>query len=345
MRQLRLICALLALLFLGGCAGKTKQPQSVTYFTYFDTVCTVYSYADESRQEFEANAAAVSALLERFHRQLDIYHEYEGIHNLCTVNRAAGGAPVKVSQELMDFLLYAKALYGKTGGKTNVMLGSVLSLWHTCRESALADPEHAALPPQKALEEAALHTGIELLEIDPENSTVRITDPKASLDVGAVGKGYAAEQAARLLSQRGCTGYVLDIGGNLRMVGTKPGGEGWVTGIRDPNGDGYAATMGLSDTACVTSGAYERFFTVDGKRYHHIIDPNTLYPAEGFSSVTVITPDSALADALSTALFCMPVAEGLALAASLGNVEVLWITADGTIQTTPGLSGKWEPGS
>lgn len=345
MRQSRLVCVLLVLLFLGGCAAKTEGPRSVTYYTYFDTVCTIYSYAGESQQKFDANAAAVAALLERFHQELDIYHEYEGIQNLCTVNRAAGGAPVKISQELTDFLLYAKALYNKTGEKTNVMLGAVLTLWHSCREAALADPEQAALPTQTALEEAFLHTGIDLLEIDAENSTVRITDPKASLDVGAVGKGYAAEQAARLLSQRGCTGYVLDIGGNLRMVGAKPDGETWVTGIRDPNGDGYAATVRLSDTACVTSGAYERFFTVDGKRYHHIIDPDTLYPAEGFSSVTVITPDSALADALSTALFCMRIEEGQALAAALGNVEVMWITADGTIQTTPGLSGQWCPGS
>ena len=119
-------------------------------------------------------------------------------------------------------------------------------------------------------------------------------------------------------------------------------GSGWNTAVKDPQAPDsrYAATLNLTDTACVTSGNYERFFSVDGKQYHHIIDRDTLFPAEQFASVTIITRDSGLADALSTALFCMSYEDGLALAKSLGGVEVLWINHDGTMQYTDGLQDK-----
>ena len=176
------------------------------------------------------------------------------------------------------------------------------------------------------------------LEIDEANQTVRITDPKASIDVGALGKGYATEKAAQRLAELGATGYVLNIGGNIRIVGTKPDGSGWGTGIKNPaSPDQYAYKITISNTSCVTSGDYERFFTVDGVKYHHVIDKDTLMPAAYFSSVTIITPNSGLADALSTALFSMPYEEGLALVNKIGNVEVLWITPDGTQYRTQGI--------
>jgi thiamine biosynthesis lipoprotein len=131
---------------------------------------------------------------------------------------------------------------------------------------------------------------------------------------------------------------VLDVGGNLRIVGAKPDGNGWITGIKDPhNASKYAEKLTLSDISCVTSGDYERYFEVDGIRYHHIIDKDTLYPAEHFSSVTVICRDSGLADALSTALFCMSYEEGRALVDALDSVEVIWVTKAGGKYTTDGI--------
>ena len=196
-----------------------------------------------------------------------------------------------------------------------------------------------AMLDEAALREAARHTDISSLEVDPAANTVRISDPLASLDVGALAKGYATERAAQALEAAGVDGYVLNIGGNLRIIGHKPDGSGWTTGIKDPqNTEQYAAKVVLADTSCVTSGNYERYFTVDGVRYHHIIDPNTCMPADYFASVTVITPDSGLADALSTALFCMSYEEGLALVQKLDNVQVLWIRADGTQYKTPDLT-------
>ena len=194
-------------------------------------------------------------------------------------------------------------------------------------------------PEAEALAEANLHTDISSLEIDAENCTVRISDPLASIDVGALGKGYATEKAAQYLKDLGTESYVLNIGGNIRIIGTKVDGSGWKTGIKNPaDTSTFASYITISDTSCVTSGDYERYFMVGGKKYHHIIDKDTLMPADYFSSVTIITPDSGLADALSTALFSMSYEDGLALVQKLGGVDVLWITSDGTQYMTEGFS-------
>lgn len=327
---------------LAGCAGREEtaaEPRGKAYFTYFDTVSYVYDYAGDPAERFEELSAGASAILEEYHKLFDIYHEYAGLNNLCTVNRQAGGQAVKVDKKLLDFLLYARELYRDTDGEMNVMLGAVLSIWHEHREAASEDPDAASVPELKELQAAAEHTDMSLLEIDEEACTVRLADRAASLDVGALGKGYAVERAAEYLRQQGAGSYVLNVGGNIRIIGTKPDGSGWITGVKDPlDPDGaFALRLALEDTACVTSGVYERYYTVDGTRYHHIIDKDTLFPAGYFASVTVVTPDSALADGLSTALFCMPYEEGLSLVESLGDVDALWIFPDGEKRCTQGL--------
>ena len=341
----RFICLCFAIgfpVFLTGCPIVAKKPQAQgkTYYTFFDTVSTIYSYAGDSETVFEENAAAAETLLEDYHERFDIYHEYSGRNNLCTVNKNAGGEAVEVDAETMEFLRYAKDLCARTDGKLNIMFGAVLKPWHDCRERANSDSSRAAVPERAVLEEAATHTGLDLLELDETACTVRIADPNARLDVGAIGKGYATEQAARLLEERGAQSYVLNIGGNIRIIGHKPDGSAWKTGIKDPfnHESAYAMYLELADTSCVTSGIYERFYTVDGERYHHIIDPETLMPARYFASVSVITKDSGLADALSTALFCMPQQEGQKLIDDLDeDVQVLWIDLDGNQTYTEGI--------
>jgi len=333
---LSFLCVLCLFLSFWGCESQVQVFEK-TYFEYFDTVSSVYSYAGDSEESFEAICREIESLFEKYHRLFDIYNEYEGINNLYTLNESAGGEEIVLDRELIDFLICAKALYISTNGEMNVMMGSVLSLWHDCRENA---GDNAKIPTKAALDEAALHTSIDLLEIDSERGTARITDPEASIDVGALGKGYAAERVALCLEEKGISSYVLDVGGNLRIVGEKPEGGGWITGIKDPhNRDEFAERLTLADTSCVTSGDYERYFEVNGIRYHHIIDKDTLYPAEHFSSVTVICRDSALADALSTALFCMSYEEGCSLVSRLDGVEVIWITKAGEKYTTGGIDG------
>ena len=310
--------------------GMTDAPREKIFFDFFDTVTYIYDYSGGSDDDFDANCAKTESVLREYHRLFDIYNEYSGMNNLCTVNKNAGGDAVKVDGRLIDFLLYAKELHAKTDGETNVMMGAILRLWHDARSDAESASSNLNIPTSAALEEAAWHTSIDLLEIDGDAGTVRISDKNASIDVGAVGKGYAAEKAGELLRTNGARGYVLDVGGNLKIIGTKPDGSGWKTGIRDPeNTQNYAHYLTLANTSCVTSGDYERYFTVDGQKYHHIIDKDTLMPSEHFSSVTVIAPDSGLADALSTALFCMSYEEGTELLKNFENVDVIWITRDG----------------
>ena len=323
-------------LVLCSCSKISLSPtiNTAEIYGYFDTATKISSYALDKEEEFNANVSQISSVLEHWHRLLDIYNEYEGMNNLCTVNRLAGGDPVPVDADLIAFVQYAKEMCERTKGEMDITLGAVLKLWHDAGEA-----ETPYVPEDRALKEAAEHVGFDRLEIDAVNNTLRLTDPKASLDAGALGKGYATERIADMLSKKEVSCYALSIGGNIRLLGSKADGSPFVTGIRDPlNTDEIMITLNLTDTSCVTSGDYERYFTVGGKRYNHIIDKDTLRPAEYFTSVSVICRDSALADALSTALFCMSFDDGFALVSSLEGVDAIWIWMDESVRYTMGLA-------
>ncbi|MEG2252374.1 MAG: FAD:protein FMN transferase, partial [Clostridia bacterium] len=211
-----------------------------------------------------------------YHQLYDIYNAYENINNLYTVNQQAATAPVQVEQRLMDLLVFAKEMYKLTDGRVNVAMGSVLSIWHDYRTSGMDDPQSAVLPPMEQLTEAAKHTNIDDLVLDTENLTVAFRDPALKLDVGAVGKGYAVERVAQLLIERGVTNALLSIGGNVRTIGTHADGTDFRVAVENP--DKHAEnqtllTLNLHDLSLVTSGSYQRYYTVAGKAYHHIIDP------------------------------------------------------------------------
>ncbi len=325
-----LLCAALTACPLLACPA-TPEKFTAYSFEYFDTVTSVVGYAD-SRTDFDAVANGALSLLGEYHRLFDIYHTYDGLSNLATVNAAAGGAPVTVERPIINLLLYAKEMHTLTDGQMNVAMGSVLSIWHEHRTAGLASPETASLPALSTLEAAAAHTDIDCLVIDEAASTVCLTDAEARLDVGALAKGWAVEMAARSLEAQGITGYVLNVGGNVRTVGARADGTPWTVGIENPRdtGEAYLATLSLTGKALVTSGSYQRYYTVGGESYHHIIDRDTLMPAEGYLSVSVLSPHSGQADALSTALFCMDFDTGLSLIESLEGVEAMWVRDDGT---------------
>ena len=297
---------------------------------YFDTVISVTGY-ETSQEEFDARAAEIIAQFGEYHRLYSIYHRFDGLENLCTVNELVNGAhrTVKVDRRIIDLLLYAKEMYVKTNGVMNVAMGSVLSLWHDYRTVGKDDPANASLPPMEMLLEASKHTDIADLVIDEVNNTVTLTDAKMTLDVGAIAKGYAVERVALYMEEQGITGYVLNVGGNVRTVGTKADGTPWTIGIENPNGGDYLSYLKIRDRSVVTSGSYQRFYYVNGQPYHHIIHPDTLMPAKGYLSVSVVCQNSALGDALSTALFCLPQAEGAALINAIPEAEALWVSEDG----------------
>jgi len=334
------VCLFLQCVGFGGCVTETAKYSEYS-FDYFDTVTTITGYA-KSQEAFDEIAGAALAELAEYHKLFTVYHRYEGMENLCTVNELVDGThrTVTVDERIIDMLLYAKEMYEKTGGTVNIAMGSVLSLWHEYRQEGINDPQAAKLPPMEKLEEAAEHTDINDLIIDEEVCTVTLADPAMKLDVGAVAKGYAVEMVAQSMEAQGVTGYVLNVGGNVRTIGAKGDGAKWLVGIENPEEDSenaYLAYLELSGESLVTSGSYQRYYVVDGKRYHHIIDPDTVLPSEGYVSVSVVCDSSADGDALSTALFCMDFEVGLALVESLPDTEAMWVMQDGTRQESAGF--------
>ncbi len=312
---------------------------------YFDTVISITGF-ENSQEEFDAVANEMLEQFGEYHRLYTIYHRFDGLENICTINELVDGVhrTVTVDRRIIDLLVYAKEMHTKTSGIMNIAMGSVLSLWHDYRTIGSDNPAEASLPPIDKLTTAAEHTDINNLIIDEANNTVFISDPLMKLDVGAIAKGFAVEQITLLFEQKGITGYVLNVGGNVRALGGKADGTDWKVGIENPNGGDYLSYINISRQAVVTSGSYQRFYYVDGKPYHHIIHPETLMPAEGYLSVSIICNHSGLGDALSTALFCLPQKDGLALIESIDGAEAMWVTESGDITYSPGWSNYTEQG-
>ncbi len=339
LRTISILLDILLLLPLSGCmAEKAQKQQSRTTFDYFDTVIQLTGYDDTD--EFTQTADAVFDIFAEYHRLCDLYHAYNDIQNLNTINQNAGKSPVQVDRKLFDLLSYAKQMGEKTNGSFDITLGGVLSIWNEARTAGIDDPENAALPDENRLQEAAQHSGLQKLILNEDDLTVFLNDSEMSLDLGGVAKGYAVERAAEYLITNGKTGYMINAGGNVRTIGTKPSGESWIVGIQNPDMDEnepYAALISIDDLSLVTSGDYQRYFMVNGVRYHHIIDPKTLMPSGQYRSVSVLCSDSGLADCLSTALFNLTITEGKRLLQTFDKVEVLWILSDGSIQMTAGF--------
>ena len=303
----------------------------------------VVAYARD-RQEFEGYYNQIQARFQRLHQLYDTYNDYEGINNLKTVNDRAGKEPVKVDREIIDLLLFAREWHQKTPGQTNIALGPVLKIWHDYRAEGLSNPEKARLPSREELARAAGHTDLDRVIIDEAAGTVYLPDSNMRLDVGAVAKGFATELVAREMMAAGMKSGLISAGGNVRAIGKPLDGkrDRWAIGVQNPDEsiageEPLVDAIYVNDAAIVTSGDYQRYYIVDGRPYHHIIDPKTLMPAEYYRAVTVVAPDAGVADYLSTELFLLPLEESMALAESLEGVEALWIMKDGSKKFTTGM--------
>ncbi len=343
----RILCVLLSLLLAGGlvgCAPFSSAPKrSQTYLDVFDTVTEITAYG-VGEEQFRSDVKKLHDELTAYHRLYDIYNTYPDVTNLKTVNAAAGGAPVKADDRILDLLEFGIDAYDRTDGRVNILFGAVLSLWHDARTEGVADPARAALPTQAKLIEAGTHVSIDTLVIDRAAGTVRLTDPAARIDVGAIAKGYAVERVARYAQETlGWTSALINVGGNVRAIGGKGGDNSdtpFTIGVQNPDTSSaktYLTTVNVADRSVVTSGDYQRYYTVDGQNYCHIIDPATLYPATHVRAVTVVCEDSGLADMLSTALFCLPAEQGKALLKKTPNAHAVWVLADGSLQYSDGF--------
>ena len=234
------------------------------------------------------------------------------------VNRAAGGGAVAVSAETFEVIRLAKDWHGMTSGAFDPTIRPALKLW----KLAARDDE---LPSDAEIEAARKLIGAGKIEMDAAKRTVRLSAAGMSLDLGGIAKGYIVDRAAEALRERGATAGVIDAGGDVLVLGRKPGGKLWRIAVENPppRDKAYTIVLGLSSGAVATSGDYRRGLFIEDKTYSHIIDPRTGRPAGHVTSATVIAKDLATADALATALCVLGPEEGIKLIGKLDATEAL----------------------
>ena len=307
---------LIVLFMTTSCAPKKYSRQ---YWGMFDTVTDVEGYFD-SEEEFERATGLVESTLSYYNTLFDAYNDADDLVNLKKINES-GGETIEINKDMYDFLVYLKSIDKKTDSAVNAAFGSVTYIWKDTINN------NAPLPSQDTLDKAALHTDFDSVILEESPYRVTLSDPELKIDAGAFAKGYAADRLREILIENGVENIIINMGGNVVAIGSKMG-EGWNVGIKNPDG-GIFTTVKVKDLSVVTSGIYERGREINGILYHHIISPDTLYPANNFLSVSVVCKSSAIADALSTALFVMDRDEGMKLLENFPEAEVLWIDNDG----------------
>ena len=345
-RKALLLCLVCFCTFLSGCTQKASAYTrfDTSFFDTFDTVVTILGYAKEEAT-FQEVCEQARAQFERLHTIYDGYHAYEGVANLYYMNQEAAKAPVWVEPELFELLVYCKQYQPQMQGKVNIALGAMLSLWHEYRAVGMASPAAAEIPPMEALIEASAHAAFDDLVLDAEAGTVFYRDPALRIDLGCIAKGYATEKVAQWMLQSEMPSFIINAGGNVR-AGNPPEDERQRWGISIQSPDALATgkpsendldILFVTNLSVVTSGDYQRYYVVDGVRYHHLISPDTLMPGNFMRSVTVACEDSALADLYSTMLFLMPFEEGIAFVEAQPGVEAYWVLMDGSIRLSSGM--------
>lgn len=317
--QLLLIFCL-PLLLLTGCAAAGSSRE----FFAMDTVMQATAYGSGADDALQAAEEDIYRLEQLFSCQAP---EAE----LARCNRAG---QLTVSAETAALVQTALDLSEATGGAYDPTLYTLSLAWGFSGGAY-------RVPDAEELRSLLAVTGASRVSVNGCRVTLQLG---TQLDLGGIAKGYAAGQLRKLLTDAGIRSAIVSLGGNIAAVGTKPDGSDWQVGLQDPeNPDTYFGILSVRDACVVTSGGYQRYFEQDGVRYHHILDPKTGCPAEsGLLSVSVVSEDDTLADALSTALFVMGFDEGQALWRS-GTLpfEAVWMLQDGSVYLTPGLSGSY----
>lgn len=246
---------------------------------------------------------------------------------IARLNASGAAEAVAVSEEVFALLERAEGIRAASAGAFDVTVGPLVELW--------AFDQGGRVPGEDEIASALAAVGGTRLELDAKAGTVRFLAEGMRIDLGAIGKGYAVDRAAAILEAAGIESAIIDAGGDIRLLGSRPGKDFWRIAIRHPREPSrFLLGLDLAGTAVVTSGDYERFFMVGETRYHHILDPRTGYPARGCSSVTVVAPDTAGADAYATAAFALGPAEGLRYLRSLPGVEGIIVDAQGELLWT-----------
>lgn len=330
--RLLLLITLMTFLLIG-CAtnnqlsSTTLQPKSHTFFI-FDTVVQVKIYDDRANS---SHFDDIEALMQ------DIDHKISRTNStseVSAINQAAGQAPVQVSPDTYELIATAYDYAVRSEGRFDPAIGNLVSLWNIGHEGA-------HVPPIEQITAATRLCDYRKIDLNEQTHEVYLQEAGMSIDLGSIGKGYAADMIADYLTAHDFHSAIIDLGGNVFALGLKPGGKPWTVGIQDPDQERGIpiGTIQVENKTIVTSGIYERFFIEDGKLYQHIIDPTTGYPVENnISSVTILTDHSTDADALSTTLFVLGIDEGLKLIENTPNTDAMYITKDKVIHATSGFT-------
>ena len=328
----RLALPLLVLTFLVSCQPPAPPSPRVQQQDVFTTLVTLSFYDGPEETVF-------SSIFDRM-RQIDGWmSDYSADSEISRVSAQAGVAPVRVSPETFSVVKQALAQSALTGGVFDSSIGPVTHLWDVGNPKPSV-PTAAAIATAKAL------VNWKDVVLDEAAGTVFLKRKGMRLDVGGVAKGFAMDQALGIARKAGVTSGIFNMGNSsIGFLGRKPGGKPWRVGLQDPflaNGSYFATVEGF-DMTVETSGPYEKFFVVDGKRYHHIMDPRTGAPAEsGLEQVTLILPlDTKLADGLSTSCFILGLDRGLALIESLPEVAAIFVTHDRRVILSSRMGDKF----
>ncbi len=248
---------------------------------------------------------------------------YDPRSEVSKINRNSGIRPVKVSEETFHLIERAIEISRLVDGAFDITVRPLYALW---------DFRRKRVPTSREIAEAKERVGYDLVVLDRRRRTVFLKKRGMEIDLGGILKGFLADRCVEVLKEMKVSGGMVAVGGDLRVFGSRPGRGVWRIGIKDPRGSGVIAVLELREGAVSTSGDYERFFLKGGKRYHHIIDPRTGYPAKGVWSATVVAGEGVLADALSTALFVLGVRRSAEVLRSLATGFVL-VERGGRIRT------------
>lgn len=289
-----------------------------------DTAVAVTIYDNMSQEKAEEALTACFHEIERLEALLSISRDGSDVTRLNT----AGGNPVNISPETAEVLSQAKRYAELSDGAFDLTVRPITALWDFKAENPTVPAKETLLQVVKA---------VDYRQLMLTDTTAQLL-PSGAVDLGGIAKGYIADAVCRVLQEKGVTSALIDLGGNIVMCGNKQG-EPFRIGVKNPlDTTRLCAVITGEDGSVVTSGIYERGFTQNGVRYHHILDPKTGMPVDnGLASVTVVCRSSAMADALSTACFVLGEEKGMALIQSQDNVEALFIRTDGTMTATDGL--------
>ncbi len=254
--------------------------------------------------------------------------EWKSDTEVAEINRQAGIHPVRVSDELYNLIVRSNLISDITAGAFDISYASMDRVWKY-------DGSMTRMPTEEEIKQSVARIGFRHILLDKEKQTVFLDKQGMKIGFGAIGKGYSADKASDLLEARGVKGGIINASGDLTTWGTQPDGSPWMVGISNPlDHNKVFSWFPLSNRAVVTSGNYEKFVEFEGKRYSHIIDPRTGYPASGLASVTVFAPKAELADALATAIFVMGKEVGLDFVNQLKEIECVMVDDQGRIFTS-----------